>query len=163
MKCGKRRKDPKKALISLLEESEDIVSFFTTQVNLVDQYIKGADNTAKALRFGYADKLSDDEVYLGVGFYPTPAPTRKTYTELTNSGELKEIESDSVRIKIARYYQSLSFLEGHLVYFRDLTEDLKDYSNGAWVSAYDSTKLKRRIYKYDLKALSNNETFKENI
>lgn len=157
----KEKKRSQKALISLFEESEDIVSYFITQVNLVDQYIIGADNTAQALRFGYADKLSDDEVYLGVGFYPTPAPTRTTYYELTNSGELKEIESDSVRFKIARYYQSLSFLEGQLVYFRDLTEDLIDFSDGAWVSVYDSTELKRRTYKYDLKALSNNETFKE--
>lgn len=155
----KERDREQAALERLFDESQTIVLYFRNEVAWIQELVNKLDATTKALSEKTHAELPEDEIYLWTSLYPTSWPPRGVYDELTNSGQFKEITSDTVRSSIIDYYRNIAFFEGQLDYFRSSQTDPKMFAGDAIRNIYDEEVINRREFVYDLESLANNERF----
>lgn len=128
------------ALERLAAEAEADVAYLSGRVKIFEELLKGQNAAITALATGDKVRFSPAELagrLQTLGMFPGIAPPRAVYDELSNSGQINEIGSPSVRTAVAEYYAQLAFIQSQLDFFRLTTSLAFAQPSPGWTTRYN--------------------------
>ena len=142
-------------------EAVNVVDYFNGRVDNQLTGLAASDAFVRALSGIESDSLAEDAAsrgYFRLWIYPSIAPPRAAFDELSSSGLLNEISDSGIRTSIADYYRELDFIQGQLDRFR-VSDGADPGVDGGVRHVYDPESPTRRRYEIDFERLAANPSF----
>jgi len=150
------------SLVQLYEESELIATYNINMVGVFGEWLRQQEVAVAAFSAGSLEGVEPAEFEFGTVtslFYPSIAPPRRVYDELSSAGLLREIHAPAAMQAVDNYYGSLDFIEGQLPFFRQNTDFLPHRRHQGINNIYDPTHPSGRRIEIDFEMLSQDEEF----
>jgi len=130
------------SLLQLYEESEEVANYNIFAVETFESWLAAQELAVAAFSSGSLEGVDPERLEFGTVtslFYPTIAPPRRIYDELSSAALLREIDAPEAMEAIGDYYESLDFILGQLTFFRQNTDFLPHRRNQGINNIYDPT------------------------